>query len=603
MRVSPTLAAAIRTGSHIFPCSTPGDTLNRQLPVLISPSPGDACLHMSTSTDPLNTPVLTWDASRDTDIAIVGAGIAGLAFALRLPAHLRVIVITKGALGESNTRYAQGGLAAAVGPDDAPDLHFRDTIVAGAGLCDEAAVRTLVEEGPAAVDWLVAHGTVFDEKADEHVLALGKEAAHSRNRVLHAGGDATGAEIERSLVRKLRDRSSVTVLEHTTAIDLVTGWEGACAGVIVQANDAFERTFLAGRTTVFANGGAGQLWAVSSNPRGATGDGIAMALRAGVSVADLEFTQFHPTVLALDGIDPFLVSEAVRGEGAYLRSLSGERFMTDVHPLAELAPRDVVARAIQAQIVDSEQGHVHLDLRHLDAERIHHRFPSITKRLGAHRIDLAKDLIPIAPAAHYFMGGIVAGTDGRTSLPGLLAIGEVACTGVHGANRLASNSLLEGLVFALRAADLVAQSLPEAPATRRSVQPGSPSRFTSSTPPDPEEIRRAVQATMSRGVAVVRSATSLRQALTTLESLGAVGPPTPGSVAEAELRNMVLLAREVTRSALEREESRGAHYRDDFPSALPALAGRHLRVMKRPHGYLRSYGSLRLTAHPHPVRG
>lgn len=557
---------------------------------------------MSTSTDPLSTPVLTWDASRDTDIAIIGAGIAGLAFVLRLPAHLRVIVITKGGLGESNTRYAQGGVAAAVGPDDDPALHFADTIAAGAGLCDESAVRILVEEGPAAVDWLVAHGTVFDEENDGHALALGKEAAHSRNRVLHAGGDATGAEIERSLVRKLRDRPSVTVLEHTTAIDLVTGEEGACAGVIVQANDAVERTFLAARTTVFANGGAGQLWAVSSNPRGATGDGIAMALRAGVTVADLEFTQFHPTVLALDGTDPFLVSEAVRGEGAYLRSLSGDRFMTDVHPLAELAPRDIVARAIQAQIVDSGQGHVHLDLRHLDARRIQHRFPSITERLGSHGIDLAKDLIPIAPAAHYFMGGIAAGPDGVTSLPGLLAIGEVSCTGVHGANRLASNSLLEGLVFGLRAADLAAQSLPDGHGIRSSVQPGSPSRYTNSTRSDPDVIRRAVQQTMSRDVAVVRNATSMRDAVKTLDSLNAAAAPIAGSVAEAELRNMVLLAREVTRSALEREESRGAHFRADFSASLPALENQHLRVVKGPRGYLRSYGSLRLSAPPYPVR-
>lgn len=556
---------------------------------------------MSMSTDPLSAPVLTWDASRDTDIVIVGAGIAGLAFALRLPGHLRVIVVTKGALGESNTRYAQGGLAAAVGPDDDPALHFADTIAAGAGLCEDSAVRTLVEEGPAAVEWLVAHGTVFDEENDGHAPALGKEAAHSRHRVLHAGGDATGAEIERSLVRQLRDRPSVSVVEHTTAIDLVTGQDGSCAGVIVQANDAHDRTFVVARMTVLANGGAGQLWAVSSNPRGATGDGVAMALRARVTVADLEFTQFHPTVLALDGIDPFLVSEAVRGEGAYLRSLSGERFMTDVHPLAELAPRDVVARAIQSRMMDSGQGHVHLDLRHLDAGRIQHRFPSITERLGSHGIDLAKDLIPIAPAAHYFMGGIVAGTDGVTSLPGLLAIGEVACTGVHGANRLASNSLLEGLVFGLRAADLAARSLAGARPVRSSMQPDSSSRFTAPALSDPDVIRRAVQQAMSRDVAVVRDATSLRHALGTLDSLNTADAPVTGSIAEAELRNMLLLAREVTRSALEREESRGAHFRSDFPTAVPALEEQHLRVVKQPDGYLRAFGSLRVSAHPHPI--
>ncbi|MDQ3539055.1 MAG: L-aspartate oxidase, partial [Chloroflexota bacterium] len=502
------------------------------------------------------------------------------------------MVVTKGALGESNTRYAQGGLAAAVGPDDNPDLHFADTIVAGAGLCDAPAVRTLVDEGAAAIQWLVAHGTVFDkvgQDGDEHMLALGKEAAHSRNRVLHAGGDATGAEIERSLVRQLRNRHSTSVMEHTTAIDLVTDSGETCRGVIVQSNGS-SRTLLAAPIMVLANGGAGQLWAVSSNPPGATGDGIAMAFRAGVAVADLEFTQFHPTVLAADGLEPFLVSEAVRGEGAYLRSTSGERFMTAIHPMAELAPRDVVARAIQAQISNPNAGRVFLDLRHLERDLIRHRFPSISGRLESHGIDLAKDLIPVAPAAHYFMGGIVADTNGRTSMPGLLAIGEVSCTGVHGANRLASNSLLEGLVFGLRAADLAAMSLNgltgedvdgEFALEASPEASGEFSRMSSSAASrtgDFDSIRTEVQETMSRNVAVVRDARSLHEALTHLESLSPEGVPVAGSIPEAELRNVLLLAREVTRSALVREESRGGHYRADFPEQSPALAGQHLLV-------------------------
>jgi L-aspartate oxidase len=560
---------------------------------------------MPAPTDPLSTPVLTWETHRAADVVIIGAGIAGLAFALRLPADRRVIVVTKGALGESNTRYAQGGLAAAVGPDDNPDLHFADTIAAGAGLCDEAAVRTLVDEGPAAVHWLLTHGAIFDEEGDDHALALGKEAAHSRNRVLHAGGDATGAEIERALVSQLRNRPSVSVLEHTAAIDLMTHADGACGGVIVQSETSPSRTLLSASATVLANGGAGQLWAVSSNPRGATGDGIAMALRAGAAVADLEFTQFHPTVLAVDGIAPFLVSEAVRGEGAYLRSLSGERFMTAIHPMAELAPRDVVARAIQAQISGTDHHHVHLDLRHLDPVLIQHRFPSISERLSTHGIDLATDLIPVAPAAHYFMGGIVADTEGRTSLPGLFAIGEVSCTGVHGANRLASNSLLEGLVFGLRAANLVTRLLSERNSEVFDLDPepaASPaSRFTASTATI-EAIRSAAQRAMSQNVAVVRSAGSLQEALTELESLSAVGAPFAGSVPEAELRNVLLLAREVTRSALVREESRGGHFRVDFPKPSPSLEGEHLVVTRRASGYTRSFSSLNLARLPGPAR-
>ncbi len=548
--------------------------------------------------DPLSTPVLSWSTRRDADVVVVGAGIAGLVFALRLPPSLNVIVVTKGALGESNTRYAQGGLAAAVGPDDDPDLHFADTIAAGVGLCDVAAVRTLVDEGVAAVQWLEAHGTTFDEVGDRHVRALGREAAHSRSRVLHAGGDATGAEIERSLVRQLRIRPSVSLLEHTAAIDLVTDGGDSCHGVIVQTDGSPSRTLLAAPVTVLANGGAGQLWAVSSNPPGATGDGIAMALRAGVVVADLEFTQFHPTVLAADGIEPFLVSEAVRGEGAYLRSVSGERFMTAIHPMAELAPRDVVARAIQAQISGSAAGHVYLDLRHLGQDLIRRRFPSISERLAAHGFDLGTNLIPVAPAAHYFMGGIAAETNGRTSMPGLLAIGEVSCTGVHGANRLASNSLLEGLVFGLRAADHATDFL-TSPADQAGDQNSGPETSpaparSASSPSDRGAVREAVRETMSRNVAVVRSARSLHDALTELESLSTMGEADNGSIVDAELRNLLLLAREVTRSALVREESRGAHFRDDFPMRSSGLDGQHLIVSAGMGAFQRSYGSLAL---------
>ena len=392
------------------------------------------------------------------DVIVVGAGVAGLAFTLSLPPALRVALLTKGALGESNTRYAQGGLSAAVGPDDSPGVHAADTLVAGAGLSDPETVARLVEGAPEAVAWLTALGTHFDAGPDGQPL-LGREAAHSRRRVLHAGGDATGAEIERALVARVREDRNVNVYEGAFVIDLVV-IDGRCRGVIAELAPGAPLMLLEAPLTAIAAGGAGQLWAVTSNPAGATADGLAMAARAGAVVADTEFVQFHPTVLALPGAVPFLVSEAVRGEGAFLRGADGERFMPAVHPQAELAPRDVVARAIQRQMALDERDHVDLDVRHLDAEAMRRRFPTITRELAARGLDLATDLIPVAPAAHYFIGGIAASPEGVTSLPGLLAFGEASATGVHGANRLASNSLLEGLVFGIAGAERLARQWP-----------------------------------------------------------------------------------------------------------------------------------------------
>ena len=362
----------------------------------------------------------------------------------------RVALLTKGNMGESNTRWAQGGIAAAIGADDTVELHEQDTLYAGAGLSDPESVHELVNDGPEAVDWLLSLGTAFDRDDYTGELELGREAAHSRRRVLHAGGDATGAEIERALVAAVRSRPNVEILESSFAIDAIVD-DGGCAGVLV-ALKSHEIVAVHAQAVVLAAGGAGQLWATTSNPPAATADGIAIAMRAGAAVADLEFCQFHPTVLQLPGETPFLVSEAVRGEGAYLRNHAGERFMLAEHELAELAPRDVVARGIQKQMVADDADHVLLDLRHLDGTTMRRRFPTIARELDARGLDLATDLIPVAPAAHYFMGGVVADSQGVTSLPGLMAIGEAACTGVHGANRLASNSLLEGLVFGRKAA-------------------------------------------------------------------------------------------------------------------------------------------------------
>ncbi|MCC6790608.1 MAG: L-aspartate oxidase [Thermomicrobiales bacterium] len=507
------------------------------------------------------------------DVVVIGAGIAGLTFALALPETFRVALLTKGALGESNTRHAQGGLSAAIGEDDSPGLHEADTIAAGAGLCDVDAVRELVEGAPAAVDWLLALDTHFDRDELTGKLLLGREAAHSRRRVLHAGGDATGAEIERALVAAVKQRASVERFEHAFAVDLVVE-HGCCSGVVAQLGRHADLVRLESSAVVIAAGGAGQLWATTSNPPAATADGLAMALRAGVAVADVEFAQFHPTVLSLPGTMPFLVSEAVRGEGAYLRDAAGERFMVAAHPLAELAPRDVVARGIQRQMALDGADHVHLDLRHLDPDAMRLRFPTIAAELARRGLDLATELIPVAPAAHYFMGGIVAGTDGRTSLPGLLALGEASCTGVHGANRLASNSLLEGLVFGKHAADALAG----ATRAEASVAPVVPA--TASMGDDDESslaLRQRVQRTMSRHVAVVRDRTGLSQAAAEIDAvLSELFLLKNDGRSTWETTNLALSARAIVSAAALREESRGAHFRADFPETDDGLDGCHL---------------------------
>lgn len=530
-----------------------------------------------------------------TDILIIGAGIAGLSFALSLPLSASITLVTKGALGESNTRYAQGGVAAAISGTDSPELHLQDTIEAGAGLVDSDAGTTLVGSGKEAVEWLIEHGTRFDE--DDGVIALGNEAAHSRSRVLHAGGDATGAEIERALVERIAERHDLTVLEHTTAIDLLISGE-RCTGARLSIGHDDHRFDIHAGTVVLALGGAGQLWAVTSNPSGATGDGIALALRAGVTVADLEFTQFHPTVLDAPGHDPFLISEAVRGDGALLRNDAGERFMLAIHERADLAPRDVVARAILDQIASGSQ--VWLDLRHLDATLVRRRFPTIARHLGGIGIDLTADLIPVAPAAHYFMGGIAALPDGRTSMLGLLGIGEVSCTGVHGANRLASNSLLEGLVFGrIAAAHLEADAF-----TIRSDgdirEFGQP---TGALNPDLpiDAAKQQLQAIMRDHVSVVRSRKSLITAQDELDRIAYETDLSGSSLPSAECRNMWLLAREITSSALHRQESRGGHFRSDFPQTSPDLDGQHQLVRFDQDGANRRFGSL--TEAIQPVSG
>lgn len=536
---------------------------------------------------PLRRPsIVDASPSSTTDILVIGAGIAGLTFALSLSSPARVTLITKGSLGESNTRYAQGGLAAAISNSDNPELHLRDTLAAGAGLADAEAARTLVEAGRSAVEWLLDHGTRFDRENGQ--IALGREGAHSRSRVLHAGGDATGAEIERSLVAAIAERHDLTLLEHTTAIDLLMAGH-RCVGARLSVGPDDHRFDIHAGAMVLAQGGAGQLWSVTSNPSGATGDGIAMALRAGVTVADLEFTQFHPTVLDLPGHDPFLISEAVRGDGAWLRNDAGERFMLAIDDRAELAPRDAVARAIQAQIANGSR--VWLDVRHLEPAFVRHRFPTIHRHLVSIGIDFTVDLIPVAPAAHYFMGGIAAATDGRTSMPGLLAIGEVSCTGVHGANRLASNSLLEGLVFGrIAAAELNIDSVIVGSGGQVQDFGQIPAAGASTLPI--AEAKRRIREIMRDHVSVVRSERSLRTALGELDALGRASDLSGDSLATVECRNLWLLAREITTSALYREESRGGHYRRDFPDTSPAFDGQHQLVRFTQGTVARQFGAL-----------
>jgi L-aspartate oxidase len=533
----------------------------------------------------------------DCDVVIIGGGIAGLSVALGLPPDWRVILVTKNALGESNTRYAQGGLAAPVGADDNPRLHLEDTLAAGAGLVDEQAARVLVTEAKEAVAWLIETGTRFDMSSKPVASSalgetgrpaadlgarydLAREAAHSRRRVLHAHGDATGAEIERALVQAVRQRPSAAILEDTMALDLLMTDRGTCGGIMACRIGPDGRHFriLARHGVVLANGGAGQLWRRTSNPAGATADGLALAARAGAVLADLEFVQFHPTVLvppqAVD--EPFLISEAVRGEGAYLRNAGGRRFMPDYHPDAELAPRDVVARAIQSEMSATSAPCSYLDLRHIPESEVRERFPSINAVCRRYGFDLAHDLIPVAPAAHYFMGGVVVDTWARTTLPGLYAVGEVACTGVHGANRLASNSLLEGLVFGRRAARCLVGSETAATWPTAPALPGQTASLDQLVRPQVQlaappavAIRQDLREVMWSLVSLRRDGEGLQAAVSQLRLLAGAGPVDP------ETANMLFAAQAITACALSRLESRGGHYRSDYPDTDPRLAGRH----------------------------
>ena len=491
-----------------------------------------------------------------TDFVVVGAGIAGLRAAIELSSAGRVLVVTKGALDESNTNHAQGGIAVAMGGDEDVALHLEDTMNAGDGLVNREAARVLVEEGSRRVEELLAWGTGFDREAGE--LMRTREGAHSRNRILHANGDATGAEIGRSLLRRAQSEERITLREQTPTVDLLVG-DGKVSGVRLLDPDGTHYG-VAARAVLLASGGAGQVYSDTTNPAVATGDGIAMAYRAGAEISDMEFYQFHPTALSLPGVPRFLISEALRGEGAYLINDQGERFMERYHPLLELAPRDVVARAITREGLGSqgELRPVYLDMRHVTRIDPVKRFPGISRFLAQHHLDLRRDPIPVRPAAHYLMGGIRTDVSGRTSLARLYAAGEVACTGVHGANRLASNSLLEGLVFGARAAEVM---LAEGNAS------GCPKFEWNKLPESEKGLSPALtklRQTMWEKAGLLRDGDGLRSALAEIRAISAEIPHQFDREL-LELRNLQTVGELIVRSALEREESRGAHYRNDFP--------------------------------------
>ena len=516
------------------------------------------------------------------DFLVMGAGVAGLRAAVELADHGEVLVITKESLGESNTHYAQGGIAvaAAEDPGDIP-LHVRDTVSAGDGLVDQPAAQVLVSEGPQRVAELIEWGTRFDSKAGR--LLRTREGAHSRPRILHANGDATGAEISRSLVAHAHAHPRIRFAEWTMVTRLFVADGRVIGAELDSANpdvDGAGRHRISARAILIASGGAGQVYSDTTNPAVATGDGLALALEAGAELADMEFYQFHPTAFSLEGAPRFLLSEALRGEGAYLRNDQGERFMERYHPLVELAPRDVVARAITREGMDEVSGAartVHLDMRHVKDIDLHHRFPGISAFLARYSLDLGHDLIPVRPAAHYLMGGIRTDLQGRSTVRGLYAAGEVACTGVHGANRLASNSLLEGLVFGARAAQSMLED--NLPLQLVECEPTSLSPLEPADTALVEVYVTHLRDAMWADGGLLRAAPTLRQGLSAQAECetGLAYFAQQGKRGRAlfEAESLARVARAILCSALARQESRGAHFRNDFPQRDDARFLKH----------------------------
>lgn len=494
------------------------------------------------------------------DVVIIGSGIAGVYTALCLPDNIRIAILTKEEINISNSVLAQGGIAVSLGKEDSPELHFRDTIAAGAGLCDEEAVRILVNNAGENINRLCNYGVRFD-KEKEGSLSLSREAAHSIGRIVHAG-DATGKEVCDTLITVVKKKKNVEIFEEIMAVDFLTE-NDQCEGVLVLQDEKL--VMYLSPVVVCAAGGYGQLYRNTTNPEVATGDGAAMAYRAGVELMDMEFVQFHPTVLYHPENRSFLISEAVRGEGAILRNIKGERFMPLYHELAELAPRDVVSRAIFNEMRNTKAEHVCLDITFKDKEYLQARFPNIFKTCFEYGIDISKDYIPVAPAEHYCMGGIKTDAFGRTNIKGLFACGEAACNGIHGANRLASNSLLEGLVFGRNIAEQVGKI----------CSTGKQGEFEQSyrtegadIEVDVDTVKKGIQDTMQDEVGIIRDRQGLMAAMKRIrEYMDRIAGIWGIDAGCLELQNMILVSYLVINSAIEREESRGAHFRRDFPLA------------------------------------
>lgn len=526
------------------------------------------------------------------DFVVLGSGIAGLTFALRAARMGTVALVTKKDRTESNTNYAQGGIAGVMAPEDAFDLHVQDTLVAGAGLCHRDAVEMLVREGPDRIRELIAFGARFNTERDgagQEQLALGQEGGHSRRRIVFAA-DLTGKEIERTLIEAARAEPNIAVFEHHLAIDLAkpppddsdSEANPICGVYVLDTTAGDISTFFARRAVMLATGGCGHVYAHTTNPPIATGDGVALAFRAGARVANMEFFQFHPTTLYHPAAKSFLISEAVRGEGGILRSQSGHAFMEDYDPRGNLAPRDIVARAIDAEMKRLHEPCMFLDVTHLPAEELRHRFPNIYARCLSFGIDIAEEWIPVVPAAHYSCGGVLTDRNGRTSLPRLFASGEVTCTGVHGANRLASNSLLEGLVFSHRAALFLQTQADVPPPSCDKVPPFRPYRGRVRVA-ETEALRERIQTAMARFVGIVRTDERLEQADAALaviadevDELYATCRPTEDLL---ELRNLYLVAQLIVRSARARRESRGLHFNTDYPE--PRECERHDTILMK----------------------